>query len=303
MCPVACPLASSSTGRKAPAGGGLPEIRMPNDWSLPVPLSRVSAGRLDSIASVLTDLEVAVARLVARARVCSGAQLEQLFWHHDTPASRARQARRVLARLTGWRLLDRLPRQIGGVRAGSRGFLYVLGPAGVRLLARLDGRRVRRLNAPGDRYVNHTLAISGLYTELVIACRTGRAELLSFDFEPQCWMQFPGPWGTSLTLKPDAAVRLGIEEYEYASLLELDMATESLPTIERKARRHLDYYRSGEARRLHGVSPRVVWITPDVKRALRVRRVLNRLGDEAHRLFVVVAAEEAASFLTTGMPS
>lgn len=300
MCPVACPLASSSTGRNAPARGGLPEIRTPNDWSLPVPLSRISSARLDLIASRLTDTDVSVIRLVARSRLCSGAQLEQLHWHQGAPATRARQARRVLARLTGWRLLDRLPRQVGGVRAGSRGFVYSLGPAGVRLLARLDGRQVRRLGAPGDRFVRHTLAISGLHAEIVIVCRAGRAELLSFEFEPECWVRFPGPWGTSLTLKPDAAVKLGIGEYEYASLLEMDMATESLPTVERKARRHLDYYRSGQARRLHGVSPRVVWIAPDVTRAERVRRVLDRLGDEAHRLFAVTTSSEAVGWLTSG---
>jgi hypothetical protein len=232
--------------------------------------------------------------------LCSGAQLEHLHWHEGTPASRARKARRTLARLTGWRLLDRLPRRIGGVRAGSRGFVYSLGPAGARLLARLDGQRVRRLNAPGDRYVNHTLAISGLYVELVVACRNHRAELLSYEFEPQCWAQFPGPWGVRLTLKPDAAVRLGVGEYVYSFLLEIDMATESLPTVERKARRHLDYYRSGEARRLHGVSPRVVWIAPSAERAQRIRGVLDQLGDAAHKLFTVTTADQVVGLLSGG---
>jgi hypothetical protein len=82
---------------------------------------------------------------------------------------------------------------VGGRRAGSRGFIYTLGPSGVRLLARQEGRRVRRLSAPGDRYVRHTLAVSGLYVELVAAGRAGHADLLSFDFEPGCWAQFLGP--------------------------------------------------------------------------------------------------------------
>jgi hypothetical protein len=142
MCPVACPLASSSTPRKAAPGGDLREIRTPKDLSYQVPLSlshqvpvsRISSPRLDHIISQLTPREKAVVALVARARLCSGAQLERLFWHDGAPASGARQARRTLSRLTAWRLLDRLPRMIGGRRAGSRGFIYTLGPSGVRLL-------------------------------------------------------------------------------------------------------------------------------------------------------------------------
>ena len=300
MCPPAGPVASSSTRQDTATRAGLREIRTPNDWSLPVPLSRVSRARLDHIASQLTDLDLSVIQLVARARLCSGAQLERNFRHEGAAASRARQAPRPLGRLAGWRLLDRSARMVGGRRAGSRGFLYSLGPAGVRLLARKDERRVRRLNAPGDRYVRHTLAVSGLYTGLATACRTGQAELLAFDFEPQCWARFPGSLGVALTLKPDAAVRLGIGEYEYAWLLEMDMATESLPTIERKAHRHLDYYRSGTAHWTHGTTPRVLWIAPDSQRAAAIETALGRLPKDAARLFAVTTAAEAVRALTTG---
>ena len=240
MCPVACPLASRSTPHKAAPGRDLREIRTPKDLHPQVPLSRISSPRLDSISSQLTPTDMTVVGLAARARLCSGAQLEQVFWHEGAPASRARQARRMLARLSDWRLLDRLPRVIGGRRAGSRGFIYTLGPSGVRLLARQDGRRVRRLSAPGDRYINHMLAVGELYVQLVAAERAARADLLAFDFEPRCWAQFPGAWGVTLTLKPDAHIKLGIGDYDYSWLIEIDMATESLPTIERKARRHLE---------------------------------------------------------------
>jgi hypothetical protein len=188
---------------------------------------------------------------------------------------------------------------VGGRRAGSRGFIYSPGPSGVRLLARGDGRRVRRLSAPGDRYINHTLAVSDLYTELVAAGRAGQADLLAFDFEPRCWAQFPGAWGVTLTLKPDAFVKLGIGDYDYSWHIEIDMATESLPTIERKSRRHLDYHRSGTAQRTTGVAPRVLWVTPDAKRAAAIETVLTRLPDEGHRLFAVTTAPDAVSFLTS----
>ncbi len=299
MCPVACPVASSSTPREAAPGRDFLEIRTPKDLSYQVPLSRISSHHLDHIISQLTPTDSAAVALVARARLCSGAQLERLFWHEGAPASRARGARRTLSSLTAWRLLDRLPRVIGGRRAGSRGFIYTLGPSGARMLARQDGRRARRLSAPGDRYINHTLAVSDLYTELVSAERAGHADLIAFDFEPGCWAEFPGAWGVTLTLKPDAHIKLGIGDYDYSWLVEIDMATESLPTIERKSRRHLDYHRSGTAQRTKGVAPRVLWITPDAKRAEAIEVVLGRLPDEAHKLFAVTTAPEAVGFLTS----
>jgi Replication-relaxation len=298
-----CPVASSSAPRKAAPGRDLREIRMPKDLSYQVLLSRVSSHRLDHIISQLTPTDRAAIALVARARLCPGAQLERLFWHQGAPASRARQARRTLARLTTWRLLDRLPRVIGGRRAGSRGFIYTLGPSGARLRARQEGRRVRRLNAPGDRYTNHALAVSELYAELVSAERAGPADLIAFDFEPRCWTQFPGAWGVTITLKPDAYIKLGIGDYEYTWMVEIDLATESLPTIERKARRHLDYHRSGTAQRTTGVAPRVLWVVPDRKRETDIEAVLRRLPDEAHKLFAVTTAPEAIGFLTSEVRS
>ena len=299
MCPMACPVASSGTPHKAAPGRDLREIRTPNDLSYQVLLSRISSPRLDHIVSQLTPTDRAAIALVARARLCSGAQLERLFWHEGAPASRARQARRTLARLVTWRLLDRLPRVIGGRRAGSRGFIYTLGPSGVRLLARQDGRRVRRLNAPGDRYINHTLAVSELYAQLVSAERVGQADLLSFDFEPGCWTQFPGAWGVTITLKPDAHIKLGIGDYEYTWMVEIDMATESLTTIERKARRHLDYHRSGTAQRTKGVAPRVLWVTPDRKRETDIEAVLTRLPADAQHLFAVTTTADALALLSS----
>ena len=118
---------------------------------------------------------------------------------------------------------------IGGRRAGSRGFIYTLGPSGARMLTRQDGRRARRLSAPGDRYTNHTLAVSDLYVQLVSAERAGRPICWPSTSSRECWAQFPGAWGVTLTLKPDAHIKLGIGDYDYTWMVEFDMATESLP--------------------------------------------------------------------------
>ena len=77
----------------------------------------------------LSDRERAVLGTLHRVRVATVAQLERL---HFTDVTR-RQARAVLAAMVERRLIARLPRQVGGVRAGSAGYVYVLDVAGQRL--------------------------------------------------------------------------------------------------------------------------------------------------------------------------
>src|ERR1041385_710078 len=102
MSPVAGPLALSQAPWNPGNGGHFGEIRTPNHSSSPS--SRISSARLASIASHLTPTDHAVLDVVARTRLCSGAQLERLFWSQGEPGSRARKARRSLRRLTGWRI-------------------------------------------------------------------------------------------------------------------------------------------------------------------------------------------------------
>ena len=121
---------------------------------------------------------------------------------------------------------------------------------------------------------------------------------MAFDPEPGCWRRYLGvAYGARLVLKPDAVLKLGVGDYELSWLVELDMATEALTTIERKARRHLDYHRSGAARRSEGVSPRVAWVAPDEQRAQALRLALERLPAEAERLFAVATHAGAVTLL------
>jgi len=220
-----------------------------------------------------------------------------LFWSEGSEQTRARLARHGLARLVGLGVLAPLARRVGGVRSGSGGRCFAVGVAGQWLLASGDSKRPRHPHTPGERYLAHTLAVARLYVELVQAERLGAVELLAFDPEPACWRPYLGPYGARLVLKPDAALKVGVGDYELSWLVELDMATEALTTIERKARRHLDYHRSGAARRSEGVSPRVAWVVPDEQRAGALRLALERLPAEAERLFTVATHAGAVTLL------
>lgn len=297
MSPVGCPLASSQPCEKSRSGAGS-QLHLPmKDWR---PTSPLSSREVALVAKRLSERDLDVLRLVGRFRVMSGAQLARLFWVEGRPATRARLARRALARLSDLEVLERLPRRIGGVRAGSNGLVFAPGRVGQRLLQSERGsqRRVRRAYAPGSRYLAHALSVGELYVALIESQQWGLVEVLAFDPEPACWRPYPGPYGARLTAKPDAYLRLGVGEFELSWFIEMDLASEARVTLETKARLYIDLYRAGVVQADDGVFPRVAWIAPDPTRAEVIRDALAGLKSH-HELFAVTTTTEAAGLLAT----
>lgn len=299
MNPVADPVASSAEAQTAPDGGASATLTPTKDKRL---CRRLSARQVEATSRQLSARDREALLLVNRFHVMSGAQLRSLLWPAGTPQTTARLARKALARLAGLDVLQPLARRVGGTRSGSASTTYALGRAGQYLLQseRPSKRRVRRARTPGERYLAHQLAVAQLYVDLVDAQRRGQLEILAFDPEPDCWRPYAGAWGARLTLKPDAYLKVAVGDYEYAWFIEQDMATEAQTTIEGKARRYFDYYRTGTEQAARGVFPRVLWIVPDTAHAERVRETLGRLPTYAHRLSAVTTAAEAATLLMSG---
>jgi hypothetical protein len=253
-------------------------------------VKRVSAQAL-MLVETMPEREREITETVARLRLVAGSQLARLFFTNSgKAASRERSSRRVLNRLCGQHVLTRLERRIGGVRAGSAGHVYGLGPIGKRLDAFWQGeglRRVRATNEPGAPFVRHTLAVAEQYVRLVEAERTGNCELLSFESEPACWRAFHGPHGALLTLKPDAYVRLGVGEFEQRSFLEVDCGSEGRGALARKCRAYTSYYQSGQEQAETSIFPRVVWLTTTQARVRLLTEVCAELPAEYWPLFVV----------------
>ena len=70
--------------------------------------------------------DLAVLHQVAELRLVSVRQIQRVHFpvaSHGNLGAATRASQRVLKRLTAERLLQRLDRQIGGVRAGSSGFV------------------------------------------------------------------------------------------------------------------------------------------------------------------------------------
>src|SRR5918999_5578917 len=141
MSPIARPVASSQARRNARSAHAFDGISAPKDSLSPRP-SRISKRQLAVIADDLTPRDAEILSFVAAVRLATGAQLTRRFFGAVNDEGRA--ARRALGRLSDWRILDRLPRRVGGIRAGSTSFVYCVGVTGARLLA-ARGQHVRRL--------------------------------------------------------------------------------------------------------------------------------------------------------------
>jgi hypothetical protein len=290
--PIALQAATENGWTSAPSGGLRAATDLPSGFS-----SRISPRQLDAIGSELTDDDLAVVQFISEVRLATGHQIARRLWSAAHPRDvRARAARRALRRLEDWRVLDRLARRVGGMRGGSTTIVYCLGPVGRRLLIR-RGFTAKRLTAPGDRFVRHTLAITELCVRLAEADIGGDIDLIELQNEPRCWRPFLGLMGARLILKPDLFTRVGAGALEDRWFIEIDLATESLPTIANKAKLYLSHYRSGEEQRRHGVYPRVIWAVPDKRRASQIATALRGLGEEAQRLFSIWLYDETVGRL------
>ena len=253
--------------------------------------ARVSQAELRDLGLRLSGRDRAILWQVGQLRLMSGRQIEAVhfpFDAHATAATAARHCRRVLERLVRGRLLVRLERRVGGVRAGSQTFIYGLGPIGHRLLHE-DGTRLRSYE-PGLAFVDHQLAVSQLVVDLILASRSGQLELLGVQGEPVCWRNVPSV-GRAV-LRPDVFLFIGVGELEYRWFIEIDRATHHAPSLLRKARLYESYYQSGVEQAKHTVFPRVIWITPNEVRAEAVERVLSA-SEFTPGLMMSVATETA----------
>lgn len=257
-------------------------------------MKRLDTAGLLALGEGLTKRERRLLSDVHKLGLMSHVQLAALLnvdsASEASAASSARAVRRTLKRLTDLGLLARLQRRVGGLRAGSAGFVYYLGPAGQRLIAYWDGRglvRGRYRPEPGGRYVRHRLAGSQLYVDVRLAAQRSELDLLDFQAEPDCWRSYLDGMGGERLLKPDAFVRLGIGAYEERCFVEVDLGTESRPVIARKLRAYLDYFLAGTEQAVSGVFPRVVLLANSDERKDALVEVCGRLPAESWQLFTV----------------
>ncbi|MEU5428226.1 replication-relaxation family protein [Streptomyces olivoreticuli] len=244
---------------------------------------------------------MAIVDTVNRLRLVTGQQLERLHFEELIGRSRAVVRWRVLRRLVEWRLLVPLERRIGGARSGSGGLVYALDTAGQKLVQlrrnlQPGAAPARRPGAPGERFVQHTLAVSELYTQLRERERGGSFRLSTFDAEPNSWW----PDGRGSLLKPDAFVVLSAGEYDYATWVEVDRSTESLPTLRRKLAAYVDFVRRGQLGP-GDVVPRVLVTVLNRARGEAVEGLVEGLLEPGRELVGVVMQDQAVEEMVRGL--
>lgn len=249
-------------------------------------MTRLSADGLTRLRERLSPEDWAVLASLERLRLLTAGQLRRLHW--PDPAA-ARTARRRLAWLNQQRLTVRLERRVGGIKAGSDGFVYALDLAGQRLLGIASTRQPHQ---PGWAYLRHRLAVSEVYVRSHEAETRGEMKVLEFSAEPACWRRY----GSGL-LKPDAALVLATDEFEHHAFIEMDCATEAATTIAAKAQAYERYYHTGIEQQRLDLFPKVVWVVPSDRRKAQIIEALGRRPAEVWRLHLVVRADEVPAAL------
>lgn len=261
----------------------------------------MTAERLRALDARLSGRDKAILRRVSQLRFVSGAQLRRM----EFPDVPGRTVRETLLRLKRLDVLERLPRTVGGVRAGSAGYVYRLGSAGQRLAA-LHGWQAGgskwRTHVPGTLFLAHTLRVAELHTWLVEADRNGRIELIELAAEAASRRRYGAPLGPRV-LKPDSFVRLGSGEYEFVYFIEVDMGTEGSRALLTKLKQYVEYEASGVEQDERGAFPLTLWLTPDTDRARVIEDCIRRLPRPAQALFRVAPFTEVEAVMASDGPS
>ncbi|HKR82499.1 MAG TPA: replication-relaxation family protein [Candidatus Saccharimonadales bacterium] len=256
---------------------------------------RVRAGHVAWVGERLGERDWHILTAVNRLHLLTGLQIERLCFANLTGRSRTVTRARVLSRLIAWRVLQRLPRRIGGAMRGSSVAVYALDTTAQRLLIqRANGSAVptlvRKASVPSDRFIAHILAVSELAVQLVEAERRGELRLRQFTAEPAAWW----PNGQGGWLKPDAFIVVSNGAVDHLYWAEADRATESLATIGRKLRTYLDFVQRGQVGP-RGAIPRVLITVPHLARQAAITGLVARLPPPAEELFRVALDRDATA--------
>ncbi len=265
-------------------------------------MSRVSQAQLLRLGAELSERRWALLRAVAELRLVTGGQLRRRFY--GAGPSAARLARIDLAWLHHRRILHRLERRIGGVRAGSTGFVYALDGIGRRLLELAGGDGVSRAVSryePTVGFVDHALAVSEVWAgvhEYLSDPWTGDARA-SVDFrgEPASWRTYLDALGAETTLKPDAELRLTRGGYVEHVWIEVDRATERRTTLQRKLSAYVAYFHTGQEQAQTGLFPVTAWLTTSDTRVSVIEEVIATFAPQDRQVFRVGRLSAAAPLL------
>lgn len=262
------------------------------------------AAGLSELARLLSERDHAVLDLIYQHRFLTTRQVQGFHFQtptHTSNESGSRICRRVLLRLERHGLLERPIRRVGGLQAGSASSVWMLSSMGQRLRNLRHGvGAVGRVREPGERFVRHYLAIADTHLTLIEAARAKRLELLTVQIEPACWRSYTGLGGSTELLKPDLYAVTATGEFEDHWFIEVDRATESIPTLIKQCRQYQAYRHSGTEQAKTGLFPLVLWVVPDELRAAKLHQALALARDLDIALFRITTPDRLIAAIAGG---
>ena len=224
------------------------------------PRQRVSRRQLVELSARLTLADLDTLGLLATHRFLATSHVAGLvFGSAASQLAGVRAAQRALRKLEQAGLVAALPRRVGGHSGGAAQSVWRLTEAGHRLLrfqTKLGsaddalggevGTRTR-FTEPSPQFLAHTLRVADirLVLERLDASAGESGGLSLVQTEPACWRTWVGPFGQSLTLRPDLYAEITAGQYIDLWFIETDMGSEHLPAIVRKAKVYEAYRASG----------------------------------------------------------
>lgn len=187
--------------------------------------------------------------------------------------SAVRQCQRHLHTLAAHNYVRAMGRQVGGQKRGSGQQIWIAAPKAHQAIS--GKRRRPRTKEHSTEFIAHTLAVTETRVLLTELARQDNLHALELTGEPAAWRDHLGPYGQTVTLKPDLHLYARSSDREYYAFLEVDRATENPGRIIRQCWRYDAYYRSGLEQQSVGVFPVVIWICPNAKRTDQLRRHLG----------------------------
>lgn len=277
--PLAPPLGSTNDELSAQVREEFAQAREPNTSALTsaevTTHPRIGRRALKRLEQNLSGRDRGVLARVAEHRFLTTHQLQAFcFADHTSEASASRTARRVLSRLERDGLLRSLERRVGGVRAGSAARVWQLAPGGTRVIHGDEARR--RLGTPSIRFMAHRLAIADVHLLLRAHRDIEAIEEVSVEVEPAAWRRYQGRSGEPRWLQPDLYAELTTRDFTDRAFVEVDLGSESLPTLLGKCVQYEEYRRSGIEQERHGSFPLVVWLLTSPERVARLDAAVRR---------------------------
>lgn len=255
---------------------------------------RLGCRQLETIAEQLDPTDYRLLNLLGTHRYATTRQLSDINCITNVYAnarSALRQTTRRLNRHHALGLIDHLARRIGGVRAGSTGYIWYLREPGHRLTTPDQPRRYRH-SEPSRTFLAHTLAITEARLVIERAAHDVGGHLSVLRTEPDCWRQWLLPGGGRRWLKPDLeAITTTATDDEDHWLFEIDLDTENPARLLTKCHDYQDHLNTGTEQASAGYYPQVVWIMNNPRRAARLTEQIAANHTFTPGLFKIVGSE------------